>query len=64
MNVYTAVCVKDWSIQAENGDRQECKSGQRYTISEIRKDDTLTVFSTFWVPAPKDIFDLNTMRRL
>lgn len=64
MEVFTAVCIEDWHIEAENGDRQDCKKGERYTISAPRKDGTVTVFSSFWVPAPIGIFDMNTMRRL
>lgn len=56
MKVYTAICIEDWHIEAENGDRQECKRGQEYTVSGDRGDGALMVFSTFWVPAPIRIF--------
>lgn len=56
MKVYRALCIKDWYIEAENGDRQECKRGKEYTVSGDRGDGTLTVFSGFWVIAPTNIF--------
>ena len=64
MVMFTAVCSQNWYIEAENGDRQDCKKGERYTVSSPRKDGTVMVCSTFWVPAPASIFDLNTMRPL
>lgn len=55
MEVGEAICIKDWHIEAENGDRQECKRGQTYTTT--RPDGKhVTVFSQFWVKAPASIF--------
>ena len=55
INAGTAVCIEDWHVEAENGDRQDCKRGQTYTTTEP-KDGEVTVFSTFWVKAPARIF--------
>lgn len=55
MKVYRAICVEDWHVEAENGDRQECKRGQEYTVSD-EKNGKRTVFSGFWVEAPARIF--------
>lgn len=56
METYKRICIKDWAIEAENGDRQELKRGKEYITSVPRKDDSVIVFSTFWVSAPLDIF--------
>jgi hypothetical protein len=56
MKVYKAICVEDWHIEAENGDRQDCKRGKEYTVSKPWGDGTVTVFSGFWVHAPERIF--------
>lgn len=56
MKAYTAVCIEDWAIEAENGDRMECKRGEIYTVSGDRGHGELTVFGRFWVPAPVRIF--------
>lgn len=57
MEVGEAICIQDWHVEAENGDRQECKRGKTYTTTQPEDgSDTVTLFSTFWVKAPKDIF--------
>lgn len=56
-HVGEAICIEDWHIEAENGDRQDCFRGKTYTISRPEDGkDTVMVFSRFWVPAPKGIF--------
>ena len=52
----TAICIEDWHVEAENGDRQDCKRGKEYTVSKPWGDGTVTVCSTFWVKAPARIF--------
>jgi hypothetical protein len=57
MTVGEAICIQDWHIEAENGDRQECKRGKTYTTTQPQfGKDTVTVFGGFWVQAPKEIF--------
>ena len=57
MIVGEAICVQDWHIEAENGDRQECKRGRTYITTKPEDGaETVTVFSSFWVKAPKSIF--------
>ena len=63
MKVYERICLKDWHIQAENGDRQDLKRGKTYTTGASREDGTVEVFSTFWVGAPIDIFEPLTAER-
>ena len=57
MEVYERICLKDWHIEAENGDRQALQRGKHYTTSASRDDGTVIVFSSFWVRAPIDIFE-------
>ena len=58
MKVYERICLRDWFVEAENGDRQECKRGKTYTTGAPRaSDNTVVVFSSFWVRAPADIFE-------
>jgi hypothetical protein len=57
MEVYERICLKDWHIEAENGDRQELKRGKSYTTTASHDDGTVIVFSRFWVRAPLDVFE-------
>ena len=55
MKTFNRICIKDWSIEAENGDRQECKRGKEY-LTSAEQDGVVVVFSGFWVSAPVGIF--------
>jgi len=55
MKVGTRICIQDWSIEAQNGDRLDLKRGKEYTTSP-EKNGRVIVFSSFWVPAPVSIF--------
>lgn len=57
MKIYERICLKDWHIEAQNGDRQDLTRGKTYTTSASMDDGTVTVFSSFWVQAPIDIFE-------
>lgn len=56
MKVYKAICIKDWCLEAENGDRMACVRGKEYTVTGDRGNGELTVFGAYWVPAPVGIF--------
>ena len=56
MKVVKRICIQDWHVKAENGDRQDCKRGKEYTTSPLLDDGKVIVFSGFWVRAPADIF--------
>ena len=57
MEVGEAICIKDWHVEAENGDRQECKRGQTYTTTRPQDGtEHVTLFSQYWVRAPKGVF--------
>ena len=62
MEIYERICLKDWHIEAQNGDRQELRRGKTYTTA-ASKDGTIKVFSTFWVDAPIDVFEPLTADR-
>jgi len=55
MEVFEAICITDWFVEDREGNRQECRRGQTYTIS-APKNGTVMLFSTFWVRAPEEIF--------
>ena len=57
MKVYERICLKDWHIEARNGDRQDLKRGKTYTTSAPQEDGSVVVFSRFWVRAPGDVFE-------
>jgi hypothetical protein len=56
MKTYKRICQRNWFIQAQNGDRQDLHQGRAYLTSKPHDDGTVTVFSSFWVRAPLDIF--------
>lgn len=53
---FNRICLRDWSIEAQNGDRLDLKRGKEYLTSAPRPDGNVVVFSTFWVPVPLDVF--------
>lgn len=55
--VYERICLRDWFIEDQAGNRQECKRGKTYTTSRPHDDGTVTVFSSYWVRAPQEIFE-------
>lgn len=63
MKVYERICLRDWFIEAANGDRLDLKRGKSYTTSASQPDGTVAVFSRFWVIAPLDIFEPVTAER-
>ena len=62
--VVERVAIRDWHIEAENGDRQEVKAGQSYTTTLNPVNGFVVLFSSFWVKVPIDVFAEieNTMR--
>jgi len=55
MKVFSRICLKDYTVEAQNGDKLELKRGREYTTSE-ENNDKVVVFSNFWVPVPVNIF--------
>jgi hypothetical protein len=55
-NAYQGICLRDFTLEAKNGDRLELKRGKEYTISDIWDDGTVTVFTNYWARVPSDLF--------
>lgn len=57
VDIVEQLCIKSWSVEAENGDQWKAVQGKTYTTSVPKEGDpTIVVFSNFWVRAPKDHF--------
>lgn len=55
------MALRDWHIEAANGDRQDVVKGKTYTTTEnVWEDGTVTLFSRFWVRVPLDVFEMST----
>lgn len=56
MKVYERICLKNHSVEAENGDCQKYERGRTYTMTAPRDgDESVVVLSTFWVRLSKEI---------
>ena len=58
MKVFQRIATKDYSIEAQNGDKLEIKKGNVYTTSKVLYDHTVIVFTRFWCHVPDDIFEI------
>ena len=57
MKTKRRIAVKDFTVEAKDGSRFELKKGQNYLTSRVRKpDQTVMVFSTYWVRMPRVLF--------
>lgn len=57
VDVVKQLCIKSYEVTAENGDYFKAQQGREYTTTKPAVDkDTVTVFSNYWVPAPKENF--------
>ena len=56
MTTYQSICIKDFVVEAQNGDRLELSRGREYITSPVQKNNKVVVFSNFWVSVPADIF--------
>lgn len=55
MKTYQRICIKDYAVTAQNGDRFEIKRGKEYTTSSSESGE-VTVLSNFWVKVPTRYF--------
>lgn len=55
MTTFKRICLRDYTISAENGDTLTLTRGKEYITSRERAG-LVTVFSSFWVPVPVDLF--------
>lgn len=59
VDIVKQLCVKSFEITATNGDHWKAKQGKEYTTTvPVDDKDTVTVFSNYWVPVPKEHFVL------
>lgn len=59
VNVVKQLCIKSFEIIAQNGDHWRAEQGKRYTTTvPSDEEETVTVFSDFWVRVPKEHFVL------
>ena len=58
-----ALCIKNWSITADNGDHFEVKRGNFYTTSVPEKDHVV-VLSNFWVSVPASVFSFKELTNM
>jgi len=59
VEIVEQLCIKSYEITAQNGDYWKVEQGKKYTTTiPVVEKETVTVFSRFWVPVPKDHFVL------
>lgn len=56
MKIFYRDCVKDFVLEALNGDRLELVKGKEYITSPIYEDKQVTVFTRYWVKVPAKLF--------
>ena len=58
MQVVERTARRDWFIEDQEGNRQDVYAGKSYTTTRsIWPDGTVTLFSSFWVRVPADVFE-------
>jgi len=57
MSTFKRICVTDYVVFDDSGNKQPVERGKEYTTSDVHLEDgTVTVFSMFWVRMPKSLF--------
>lgn len=57
VDIVEQLCIKTFHIESKAGQKWTAKQGKVYTTTVPKKDkNTVTVFSNYWVPVPKDYF--------
>lgn len=57
VDIVQQLCIKGFEIKAQNGDHWKAQKGKEYTTTvPCAEKDTVTVFSNYWVPVPKEHF--------
>jgi hypothetical protein len=56
MKVFYRDCVKDFVMEALNGDRLELIKGREYITSKIEHGRVM-VFTRYWVKVPANLFE-------
>ena len=55
MTTFKRICIQNWEVTAENGERFEVVRGREY-ITSAETEGRVTVFSGFWVSVPISAF--------
>lgn len=55
MKTYNRICIKDYTIEDQEGTTFTINRGEEYTTSR-EEDNKVMVFSTYWVWVPSNIF--------
>jgi hypothetical protein len=51
------VAQRDWFVEDSHGNRQDVRAGKDYEqTKKVWDDNTVTLFSRFWVRVPADVF--------
>ena len=59
VDIVKQLCIKSYELKAQNGDSFQVKQGKEYTTTPpLDEKEVVTVFSTYWVPVPKEHFVL------
>lgn len=65
MQTFKRICLKDYTVTAENGDSFTVKRGKEYLTSAVNESSALgpeaikgcvIVFADYWVPVPVSVF--------
>ena len=57
VDIVEQLCIKSCTITTKDGHSFTAKQGKQYTTTvPVRHKDKVTVFSSCWVPLPKDNF--------
>lgn len=55
MKVYMGICLEDYTLEDQEGNKLELERGKEYTLSH-EKDGQRCVFSNYWAWVPAALF--------
>jgi hypothetical protein len=53
---YKRICIRDWKIEFEDGKSFQLERGKEYITSDTDDHGYITVFASFWVVVPANLF--------
>jgi len=56
MKTFKRICIKNFKLIDDEGQKLELNRGQEYTTSKKDVDNNVTVFTNFWVSVPVKLF--------
>jgi len=57
MQTFERKCLKDFEFRDSVNNCVKLEKGKKYLTSVIDEDGEVTVFTTFWIDVPSDLFD-------